>query len=235
MVMNIRRRLSNHPRETIQESYRYLGATNSRGAIAGGFTRQALLNFAQNHWNMPNISSISNSRRRSFPDNNESAPYYSDLFSHKVSIECSNWIEKRTHPSVTLARSFFGSWRFLPERILLTPLLFVLGSGTASSCLKKLESNPFSVKDTHLVWTVEVQALHELILHYTSGSVRGLTTVAFDPALRKVYHGNCIEVLDSEDRGKAWGIMVSFHRWYAQFLLRGMVLDLEHKANIDQE
>jgi hypothetical protein len=48
--------------------------------------------------------------------------------------------------------------------------------------------------------------------------------LAYDPSLKKVYHGNCIDV--AEERVKS-SLGIRMHVHYAKYLLGGMVRELE--------
>ena len=52
--------------------------------------------------------------------------------------------------------------------------------------------------------------------------------MAVDTAIRKVYHGNCI---DSNTTSKTpnFDKMVTFHEYYAKFLLQGMINGISRK------
>ena len=55
--------------------------------------------------------------------------------------------------------------------------------------------------------------------------------LAFDPSLRKVYHGNCIDVREEIIQGFFPKKGVRLHVAYAKFLLDGMTNELENLAN----
>ena len=56
--------------------------------------------------------------------------------------------------------------------------------------------------------------------------------LAFDPSLRKVYHGNCIDVREERiQKGFFPKKGVQLHVAYAKFLLDGMTDELENLAN----
>lgn len=169
----------------------------SRGALSGGFSKGSLQNWAVNHWNeSPNETT------------------YVDLYNERVTNECSAWLASHPHPSSELAKAFFGSICFFPERIILTP---IFGNSQLPIDLQ-MGSN-------FLAWQVVSDTPHEMILSWNFGSLRGCTFVAFDPSLRRVYHGNC---LDSK-ANNSWSVnaMIPFHQAYAKFLLAGMVKKLE--------
>ena len=189
----------------------------SRGALPGGYSKEGLKYWASEYWNPLKTQS---KRRRSHREHHE-IPYYCDLYSHRVSNESINWLEEQSNPSAHLTRAFFGSTHFAPERVLLT----LLYKGQ-SKCNRELDELYFNKEDQYLAWTVQVNAPYELILTYDLGFMRGCTMIAFDPSLRKVYHGNCIDI-DADHLSPIWGIAIGLHQWYANFLLKGMVLQLE--------
>ena len=84
-----------------------------------------------------------------------------------------------------------------------------------------------------LAWEVVSQTPNEMILAWNFGTFsRGCTFVAFDPSLRRVYHGNCLDT----KANKSWlvNVMIPFHQAYANFLLAGMVKKLEDTATKSQ-
>ena len=54
--------------------------------------------------------------------------------------------------------------------------------------------------------------------------------LAFDPTLRKVYHGNCIDITNGRIKGHIHELAVQMHVKYAELLLNDMVEDLEKLA-----
>ena len=108
--------------------------------------------------------------------------------------------------------------------------LFSLYHVDAATTLPK----EFKVKDQFLLWQVVVKSPLELILSYEIETLnfRGLTMLAFDPSLRKVYHGNCIDVREERlVQGFFPKKAVQLHVAYAKFLLDGMTDELENLAN----
>merc|ERR1712115_529580 len=75
----------------------------SHGSLPGGFTIESLQNWAIHN----------------FGDEGEP---YTDLFSERISKECVEYLNNQQHPSSELMKCYFGSYHFLPERILLTTL-----------------------------------------------------------------------------------------------------------------
>lgn len=170
----------------------------SRGALSGGFSEGSLRNWAFNHWNKSPNDTI-----------------YVDLYNERVTTECSSWLASHPHPSSELAKAFYGSVRFVPERLILAPMY---GNSQLPTDLKK--------GSKFLVWEVVSDTPHEMILSWNFGSVlRGCTVVAFDPSLRRVYHGNC---LDSK-ANDSWlaNASIPFHQAYAKFLLADMAKKME--------
>ena len=54
--------------------------------------------------------------------------------------------------------------------------------------------------------------------------------LAFDPALRKVYHGNCINVTNERVKGYIPELAIQMHVKYAELLLNDMANELENLA-----
>jgi len=197
------------------------GSTKSRGSLGGGFTKDGLKYWATQHWKLSNSD---NQRRSSrFTDLDETHTYYCDLYSYKVSTECINWLEGQSNPSVLLTRAWFGSTRFMLERVLMSPFL------QAKSTSRNITDAPLNMNDQYLGWSVQFRAPHELILTYNFASKRGCTMIAFDPSLRKVSTGNCLEI-DPNKASTLWKLGIYFHQWYAKFLLKGMALELEKQS-----
>mmetsp|Transcript_58553 Transcript_58553/g.174347 ORF Transcript_58553/g.174347 Transcript_58553/m.174347 type:complete len:219 (-) Transcript_58553:65-721(-) len=187
----------------------------SRGALAGGFNKEALRRWAALEWGESSWSD--------FDDEVTDGAPYTDLFSRAITKECSSWLNSNPRPSSVLGRSFFGSSSFAPERTVLTP--FFSGSrGTLSVPTR------FDVGEKFLAWTVAVRSPHELICTWSiGGAARGCTMVAFDPALKKVFHGSAVE--SSTKRNIVFQTMLPMHVRYSQFLLAGMADHLEGLAS----
>ena len=173
----------------------------SRGALAGGFSKESLKGWASN-----------------FREQKQEASFV-DLYSQKVSPQCASWLNTHSHPSTQLTKALFGSNRFVPERILLTPFSY------HHRKLPTTLDDKIKIGQRFLLWTVVVDSPHEMILEWKvgSGKVGGYTMVAFDPSLRKVYQGNCLTFQPSSAGTR-------LHAWYAQFLLGGMIQHLEQEA-----
>ena len=91
----------------------------------------------------------------------------------------------------------------------------------------------FGLNNQYLQWKVTMKAPLELICSYQIERLnfRGCTMVAFDPALRRAYHGNCIDVAEKRIEGFFLKKVIHMHTKYAEFLLDGMVGSLEKLAN----
>lgn len=156
-------------------------------------------------------------------------PPYADMFSRTVTAECKDYLVDQSSPSDALGRAFFGSWRFAGERRVLTSLnaLFSMYPGGATTLPARFERG-----DRYLQWKVSAKAPLELICSYEVGgsTFRGCTMLAFDPSLGRAYHGNVVDVLEEKTRGLLPAMGVRMHVRYAEFLLTGMVDDLEKKA-----
>lgn len=170
----------------------------SRGALSGGFSKGALQNWATNHWK----------------EKSSQKPYV-DLYNQRITKECASWLDSHPHPSSELAKAFFGSIRFVPERCVLTPTNY-----QQSRLLDE-----FTMGTKFLQWTVVSDTPHEMILTWSAGSIRGCTSVAFDPSLRRVYHGNCLN--SKANSSSLVQALIPLHQAYAQFLLVGMMDKLE--------
>lgn len=165
----------------------------SRGALAGGFSKEALQEWASNFWKEDSVKFV-------------------DLYSQKVTPKCATWLNDHSGPSSQLTRAFFGSWVFLPERLLLTPFSYPHVT---------LPDGKIRNGQQFLLWKVVVDSPHEMILEWSvRGKALGCTMVAFDPSLRKVYHGNCLKFETGSTPN-------AIHAWYAQTLLGSMVQALE--------
>lgn len=195
----------------------------STSTLPGGFTSDGLKhycllsNYGQD--SLEQLKSQEVRRRRRQLDDETNQPYV-DLFSKRISNECNDHLKSQANPSDTLARAFFGSKHFMPERMILTPIHLLSGESSTSI------PSSFQLKDRFLQWTAVSKTPLEVILSWQVSSVRGVTMLAFDPALHKVYHGNCINIKEEAlDRPLAAN-GIRLHKLYAQFLLDGMVGEL---------
>ena len=224
---------------SISSCHRGFGTPASAGALAGGFTREALQQWAANEWSPRNTRG----KRRRVVSNQEadfdSNLPYADQFLRQVSPECSRWLEVQPYPSSQLGRSLFASRRFAPERLL-------LGAYASVFCKRPSKSVPtrFDVGDSFIVWTVAAKSPLELILTWEfppkwgaedlsddngngkAWQVRGCTQLSFDPKIRRIYMGNAFDGMSKVVESA----MVPAHQKYTIFLLEGLVEDLEMSA-----
>ena len=165
-------------------------------------------------------------RRRQIPEDENKLPYV-DLFSKKVSNECSKYISNQHSPTDMLGRAFFGCNSFRAEKMLLNTMntLFSIYPTNATTL-----PSVFNMRDQYLHWKVTSLAPSEMILSYNILRFRGATMLAFDPTLRKVYHGNCIDVNNERMKGFIPELAIQMHVKYAESLLDGMVEELKNLA-----
>lgn len=197
----------------------------AKDSLAGGFTLDSLKhwallsNFGQESFDQLKSQEIRRRRRRI--DDDENQPYV-DLFSKRISDESNDYLKTQPSPSDALARAFFGSKHFLTERMILTPIYTL--SGSSSITLPR----SFAMNDRFLAWRVAMKSPLELILSWNVSNVNGVTMFAYDPSLRKVYHGNCINVAEDTIQDRPLAMRgIQLHNRYAQFLLDGMVEEIE--------
>lgn len=166
-------------------------------------------------------------RKRQLSDDPSSLPYV-DLFSQSISKECCDYLTHQPSVSGLLGKAFFGSRRFLPEKYFLTATnsVFSLYPNTATS------SSEFQLNDRYLQWKVTLNAPLELICSWgiEKYDIKGCTMMAFDPSLRKVYHGNCVNITMQTLEGFEFRHVTRLHALYAKFLLGGMVDELESRT-----
>lgn len=175
----------------------------SNGALAGGFTSEALQQWATHHWDDKN------------------GPYV-DLFYEKVSPASIEYLNEQKHPSSELTKCYFTSNQFIPERFLISP---VFPSGVRDL------PEVFSLNEQYLAWTVAVQTPLEIICTWQlNETVKGCTMIAYDPVLRRVYNGNGIH--SSVTNNSIFHATLPFHTKYAKLLLSGMAQELEKRANV---
>ena len=172
----------------------------SKGALAGGFSREGLEEYAKGLWETD-------------------SDVITDLSSRKVTLQCSQWLEAHDDTSGELAKAYFGSKNFLPERILISPFF-----------LQQRHLPEFREKDRFLAWDVTLKAPLEVICSWDNGRFKGLTMMAFDPKLHRVYHGNSLCVNDQTSETLLFSFMNQFHARYAEYLLDGMSNTLEQRA-----
>jgi hypothetical protein len=159
---------------------------------------------------------------------------YVDLFSKRVSDECSQYLSGHPSPSDALGRAFFGSRNFIAEKIALSSLDSLLSLYPEGATTLPKE---FGLNNQYLQWKVTMKAPLELICSYQIErlNLRGCTMVAFDPALRRAYHGNCFDVAEKRIEGFFLKNGIHMHTKYAEFLLDGMVESLEKLADGKKE
>ena len=186
----------------------------SSGALGGGYSKENLAYFAASHF------AERRKRRRIEDEVDEDELPYADMFNQQISSDANEWLKSHPSPSVVLARSFFDSAAFAPERTILS--LSTNGPG------KALPDMSFNVGESHLLWTVAVKSPLEIILTWelkSLGFAKGATQLAFDPSLRRVYQGNAL------DQVPEWAAsLVPLHERYAKYLLQGMVDEIESAA-----
>ena len=186
----------------------------SSGALGGGYSKENLAYFAASHF------AERRKRRRIEDEVDEDELPYADMFNQQISSDANEWLKSHPSPSVVLARSFFDSAAFAPERTILS--LSTNGPG------KALPDMSFNVGESHLLWTVAVKSPLEIILTWeleSLGFAKGATQLAFDPSLRRVYQGNAL------DQVPEWATsLVPLHERYAKYLLQGMVDEIESAA-----
>lgn len=131
-------------------------------------------------------------------------------------------LENHSHPSSTVSRALFQSKPFAAERFLL-------------SALGKNSELPLVFKrgESFLFFKAEDVSPHEMILTWKLGSSRGCTMLAVDPRLRKVYLGSGIEKADYHQGFLFQRVMLPFHLFYSNLLMKGIVEGLEQQA-VDQ-
>ncbi len=203
----------------------------SKSTLPGGFSEEGLrqwcllTDFGTDGYQ--NLTSRDMRRRRRDIDEIMEDPKrlpYTDLFAKKVSKECHDYLVVQPSPSDVLGKAFFGSRNFIAERTLLT---------TIDPWGNTELPEAFKLGDKYLHWKVTMKAPLELICTWKleQFNMKGCTMLAYDPSLRKAYHGNCINVSHGQiDEGKQIKIGMQLHVKYAEFLVHGMVDELESVA-----
>ena len=191
----------------------------SSGALGGGYSKENLAYFAASQF-AEHDKSKRRRRRRIEDEVEENELPYADMFHQRISSDANEWLMSHPSPSVVLARSFFASAAFAPERTILT-----LATGGQSKATPDIA---FNVGEGHLLWTVVVKSPLEMILTWeleSLGLAKGATQLAFDPSLRRVYQGNALNHVP------AWAeSLIPLHERYAKYLLQGMVDEIESAA-----
>ncbi|KAL3805372.1 hypothetical protein HJC23_009079 [Cyclotella cryptica] len=199
----------------------------SNSTIGGGFTKEGLRQWAvlTDFGILTDMSGQEMRRRkRLLNDDSKTLPYV-DLLSRRISKQCSDYLVLQPSPSSMLGRAFFGSNRFLIEKI------FLMAMNSAFSLYPRTGSKlpTFELNDRYLHWTVTMSSPLELICSWELKryGVKGCTMMAFDPSLKNVYHGNCMNVPMERLGGFFFRNCIKLHVMYANFLLGGMVNELE--------
>jgi len=210
------------------------GSLSKNAALAGGFNADGLREWAMlTNFGADSYDSLTGQelrrRRRMIPEDPKKQPYV-DLFSKRVSDESSDYLMSHSSPSDALGRAFFGSKSFMGEKLVLSSLntlfsFYPVGTTTIPT--------HFKLNGQYLLWTVTAKSPLELICSYKLAglNIKGCTMLAFDPSLRKAYHGNVIDVTEEVTRGFLTEIGIRMHVNYAEFLLAGMANELENMAN----
>ena len=208
--------------------------------LDGNISPEALQEWAADHWNKLEKS-------KSSPLHYEPDQLYVDLYLRQISKQATEWLLQGNLPkppksqqqqenqhsiSSTLAKAFFGSIRFLPERFVLAPYMFYLPWRLPPT------GQHFLVGSRFLLWQVAFQSSRVIILTWSFGSwldLRGCTLVALGaPAVgtqdTPVYHGNCLD--SNAQQYRFFPAMTPLHQWYARFLLEGMRSYLERQAAV---
>ena len=200
--------------------------------VGGGFSKDSLQQWAMltEFGSDTNINSQQLRRRkRRMNDNHDNLPYV-DLFSQRISNQCSNYLVHQPCASCLLGKAFFGSSAFQAEKYFLTAMnsIFSLHPKTATTM------PDFQLNDRYLQWRVSMNAPLELICTWELEryGIKGNTMMAFDPSLRKVYHGNCINISIQQLGGLGYSHAMKLHVIYAKFLMNGMVNELELMAKV---
>jgi len=203
--------------------------TSNLSTLSGGYHSDNLREWAilTNFGNDVNITGQEiRRRRRQIPEDENKLPYV-DLFSKKVSNECSKYISNQHSPTDVLGRAFFGCNSFRAEKMLLNTMNTLSSIYPTNATTLPSE---FNMRDQYLHWKVTSLAPSEIILSYNILRFRGATMLAFDPTLRKVYHGNCIDVTNGRIKGHIPELAVQMHVKYVELLLNDMVDELEEQA-----
>ena len=169
----------------------------NRGALGGGFTKDGLELFATQLW-YPEEAAQERTKRghhaqynarsgdsNDINDDDKPNNIYVDLFSSSISKETTYYLETHHSPSSVLGKAYFGSYRFLPERMLLTPYC-ALTHKTTSLQLPPDDydnknnnsdngSSSFQLHDKFLMWKVVSITPYEIIFEWktTSGAAAG--------------------------------------------------------------
>lgn len=198
--------------------------------LGGGFNKEGFKEYAKYTW-----YSNSNSRRRTNRPSANTIEPYTDLFHTQISHECNQWLSEQPNPSHNLVKAFFTSRPFQVEQKLLS--IFY-----NDNCIDSFPDK----KTNFLAWQISSLSQLETICEWKVGNIRGFTTVAYDSQLRRIYHGNVVDIpwkedentldkgqIDDKENGNyalhLWKPMIDFHTWYAKILLNGMKDALEEQ------
>ena len=179
----------------------------SRGALAGGFSKENFAGWAQREWGKADVS------------DDKEPDHYIDLFAAKISGPCAAMLEQHPHPSSALARAMFQSIRFTPERWILS--IFI------PSANRELP-DVFQRKSSYLMFHAADVSPHEIIFKW---SATGCTMLAVDPKVRRCYLlGSGIKSSRFLAGSLFQKILTPLHIRYSQFLIDGAVNELERQA-----
>ena len=203
---------------------RLFSNNNFYGALPGGFSKESLQQWSIQTWKEEDNNKTNDSLQIDDP--------YVDLFSQSISTNSIEYLNNsKVFPSNQLLSCFFTSKYFLPERIILTPFLY---NDTTVRTTGSNETTEFKMNDQYLAWKVKSHSPLEIICSWKiTNTIKGFTMIAYDPQLRKVYHGNCMHVLDEvKISGLFLHVIIPLHVRYARLLLHGMVEEIEKKSTL---
>ena len=187
----------------------------SRGALAGGFSKENLADWAKREWG--DVGATSTSQQ---PD------HYVDLHSAKISGACAAMLEEHSHPSSAVGRTMFQSNQFTPERWIWSALM-----PSSNRDLPEV----FQRTGSYLVFHVTDVTPHELIFKWTGGRASGCTMVAVDPRTRRIYLGSGIKSASFLEGTFFRQVLTPLHIRYSRFLLQGAVEQLERQAETKKD
>jgi hypothetical protein len=174
----------------------------SHGALAGGFTKEALQQWATNEWK------------------DTDTPHVEFLY-ERIPNECIDYLNEQDYPSSELAKLYFGSLPSILKRTLMTSIFFEHSK----------VPDIFSVGEKYLVWKVVVQNPLEIILTWELDTeVKGCTMIAYDPKLCRLYTGNAVNSLAAQK--EIFKSTKTIQNKCSKFLLSGVVQGLESKTKI---
>lgn len=165
-------------------------------------------------------------RRRRLISSGPDDQYYVDMFESKIPQTTKVFLTGQQNPSDAIARAFFRCARFTPERLFLLSINQVFSNFPNEA--KKLPT-VFEIDTKYLHWRVASRTPLELICAWRLRSIKGVTQFGFDPSVNKIYHGNCIN-LDESNHGLLANLCIYAHVQYAKWLVEGMVKELNREA-----